>query len=118
MENYEGRPPTDVGKRAVKACQGALNLADKFLEDSEFEQQQGERLEPLQAAVSRMFDLAQLVEGFEVEPCKAELQEISRELQGEKSKVQEIAQLLFCSKDPLIAEKAFKVMQEIEEALH
>jgi hypothetical protein len=34
-------------KNAEKACHGAMGLADKFLRDTGFEQQQGERVEPI-----------------------------------------------------------------------
>jgi hypothetical protein len=71
-------------KRAEKPWHGALGLANKFLENSRLEEQQGKKLEALWAVVSRMLDLPQLVEGFEMESCKAEFQEISKEFQKEE----------------------------------
>jgi hypothetical protein len=62
--------------------QGALGLADKVLEDSGFEQQQGDRQELLQSMVDRMIALAQLGEGLKTDSSEAELLEISRESQG------------------------------------
>ncbi len=90
--------------------QGAPGLADKFLEDSGFEQQQGDRQELLQSVVDRMIALAQLAEGLKTDSSEAEALEISRELKGEINKTQKMAQPLLGSKDPQIAEKTFKVM--------
>jgi hypothetical protein len=68
-------------------------------------------------AANRIVELTQLVEGFEMEPSKAKLQEISRELQRERSKAQKMAELLLGSEDPFMVEKTFEMMGEIEEAL-
>jgi hypothetical protein len=62
--------------------QGALGLVDKFLEDSGFEQQQGDRQELLQSVVDRIIALAQPVDGLKTDSSEAELLEISRESQG------------------------------------
>ncbi len=75
--------------------------------------QQAETLEPLWAAVSMIKQLAQLREGFELEPCEAELRYISRELQKAKVKAQEMAKPLLGSEDPLIPEKVLKVIQKM-----
>ncbi len=107
-----------MGEEGEKTCHGALGLADRFLKDSAFKQQQGEKLGLLWAAFDRITELAHLVEEFKLEPCEAELREIPKELQKEKIKVQEMAQPLLSSEDPLIAEKAFVVMRDIHKASH
>ncbi len=59
-----------------------------------------------------------LVEGFEVEPSKAELREISRELHGEKGRSQIMAQPLLRSEIPLIVDKVFGMVQEVKNIAH
>jgi light-regulated signal transduction histidine kinase (bacteriophytochrome) len=92
-------------KKVERICQVALNLADKFLEEFGFEHQQEEKMESLQATVSKIAELAQLVEGLEMEINEAEVQEIARELQSEKSRTQKIVQPLLGLEERLTAEK-------------
>lgn len=68
--------------------------------------------------VSRAAELAELVEGFNMEPRETEPQEIVGELQHEKAKAQKIANPLLTMNDVLVVEKAFEMMREIEETSH
>jgi hypothetical protein len=68
-------------------------------------------LESTQAVVDRLIELTQLVEGFEVEPSKAELREIAGELQGEKVKARKIAQPFLGSKEPHFVGNVFEMMR-------
>jgi hypothetical protein len=72
-------------------------------------------LEALRAALEKTAELAQLVEGFELEPSEVELREISRELHEEKGRAQVIPQLLLRSENPLTVVKAFGMVQKDEE---
>jgi hypothetical protein len=62
-----------------------------------------EKLGPLRAAAGRMTELAQLVEGFKLKPCKAKLCKISRDL-------------LPSSEELCVANKAFNVMRDNNKA--
>jgi hypothetical protein len=69
-------------------------------------------LEALRAALEKTAELAQLVEGFELEPSEVELREISRELHEEKGRAQVIPQPLLRSENPLTVVKAFGMVQK------
>jgi hypothetical protein len=76
---------------------------------------QENRLEPLEAAMEEIKELAQLDDGFELKPFEAELREKSRELQGEKDNAQVMAQPLLMSDNPAITDEAFEMMQGVED---
>jgi hypothetical protein len=62
-------------------------------------------MESLQAKVSKIAELAQLVEGLEMEIIEAEVREIARELQSEKSRTQKMVQPLLGLEERPTAEK-------------
>jgi hypothetical protein len=72
-------------KKAEKVCRKIMDLADDFLDESGLGRQKEDRLEPLRTSLEITVELAQLVEGFELEPYEAELREISRELHGRRT---------------------------------
>ncbi len=51
-------------------CQGALDLADTVLEDLGFECLRETHWESLHTVIGRIIKLAQLTEGFEMEPSE------------------------------------------------
>jgi hypothetical protein len=63
--------------KAERVCRKVLDLVDKFLDNSERGCQQENRLEPLKDIMERIAELAQLVEGFKLDPSEAKLREIS-----------------------------------------
>jgi hypothetical protein len=58
-------------------------------------------------------ELAQLIESFEMEPSEAELKNISKEMQGNKGRAKKTAKAFLSSDNPLIADKAFRVIWEV-----
>jgi hypothetical protein len=74
--------------------------------------QEGDLQGLLRAALDRVAELAQLVEGFEWEPSEAELKEIGREPAGSKDRVLTLAQALVKSNDPAVAREAHEVARE------
>jgi hypothetical protein len=75
---------------------------------------EGRPARPIEGGPELNRELAQLVEGFELEPTEVELREISKELASSKSKVQAIAQPLMRSENLTSASKAHKIMLGIE----
>jgi hypothetical protein len=59
-----------------------------------------------------------MVEGFTMEPYKVEIRGISEELHREKGRAQKTAQPLQGSKNSFIANKAFGIVQEVEDLSH
>jgi hypothetical protein len=94
-------------KRAEKVRRKIMDLPDDFLDELGLGRQKEDRLEPLRTSLERTAELAQLVEGFELEPYEAELREISRELHERRAGPQ--------SGNPLIADKAFEMVQGVED---
>ncbi len=88
--------------------QDILDQAEQFMKQFEAGQLEG-RLGPLKAALNRTVQLAQLIEGFELEPSEAELRGVSRELVNSKAKMQAIACPLMRSES-----KANELVQEAE----
>jgi hypothetical protein len=64
-------------------------------------------LKPLHSAVGRIAKIAQLLEGFNIDPSKAELRTIAGELQNENAKAQKKVQIGLSSIDLHMAEKWF-----------
>jgi hypothetical protein len=52
-------------------CRGMLNQAEKLMEESGMERHHKDQLDPLMTTLERIVELAQLVEGFELEPFEA-----------------------------------------------
>jgi hypothetical protein len=63
-------------------------------------------LEPLRAAPDRVAELAQLVQGIQLEPLETELKEIGRYLAGCKTRAQALAQSLVKSDALTLAREA------------
>jgi hypothetical protein len=60
-------------------------------------------------------ELAQLIEGIELDPYEAELRGIRKELTNSKAKAQILAHPLMRSDNPAITNKADKLAQEADE---
>jgi hypothetical protein len=91
--------------KAERICRGALDQVEKLTEDSGMGHQQEGQLDPLKATMSRITELAQLVEKFILEPSKAKLREISS-----KSKAQNMARPLMRLENPITSIKAHEMM--------
>ncbi len=67
--------------------------------------------------VSRIGELAQLVEGFELEPEETELRSISKELNSYKARVYSLAKRLIASDDLAVAAGAHELLGEANEVM-
>ncbi len=77
--------------------------------------QRGDMLGPLTASFDRVVELAQLVEGFKLEPSEVELKGIGKELANSKAKAQTLTWPLIRSENPIIAGKAHELVREADE---
>jgi hypothetical protein len=69
--------------KAEHICRGVMDQDQEFMEEYSIGSQQEGQLDPLTAALGRTTELAQLVEGYELEPFEVELEEIIKELDCE-----------------------------------
>ncbi len=93
--------------KTERLCHGAITEAEKFMDETGL----GRLLDPLKVVLERMSELVQLMEGFELEPSKAEIMEISQAICNERKKAQKIAQPLLRSENSMVANKTFMTMQ-------
>jgi transposase InsO family protein len=59
----------------------------------------------------------QLVEGYELEPFKADLKSISRELSGRRRRIQELTKSYLISDEPTLAADAHELLNEADEVV-
>jgi hypothetical protein len=73
--------------------------------------------DPLKNVINTIGELAQLVEGLELEPSKAELRSISKELTSYKTRVHSLAKTLIASDDAAVAAEAHELLGEASEVM-
>ncbi len=66
-------------------------------------------MQPLRATLDRVGELAQLVEGFKLEPSETELRGLCKELARFKSRIQSLAKLPMASDNPALAGEAHEL---------
>ncbi len=59
----------------------------------------------------------QLVEGYELEPFKADLKSISRELSGRRRRIQELTKSYLISDEPTLVADAHELLNEADEVV-
>jgi hypothetical protein len=77
----------------------------------------GDPLKPLMRVLEQVVELAQLVEGFKLEPSEADLRSNSRELSGCKGKIQSLTRSYLVSDDPSLTADAHELINEASEVI-
>jgi hypothetical protein len=113
LDTTDRNTPT-FGLRGVWAnrvdciCQNVLSQAVKFMEEMEA-RKRGDLLGLLKMALYSVVELAQLVEGFELEPLETDLKGIGRELASSRARVQTLTQPLMRSNNQTMAREAHEM---------
>ncbi len=110
---------TDLSERWARKVE---NISKKVLQRGaifleEIANWEGDPLKPLRRVLERVVELAQLVEGFELELSEAEVRSISRELSWCKGKVQSLTRSYLVSDHPSLAAATNELTNEADKVI-
>jgi hypothetical protein len=79
--------------------------------------QEEDPLKSLRSVLNKIVELAQLVEGFELEPSEIELRSINKELAWCKAKIHSLTRTFIASDDPAVAVDVHELLGEANEVM-